>query len=824
MGRELLRDAARSLRRDQRFTTVAAALLAVTLGTLTAVYSIVHAVILKPLPVADQDRLVVIWQRDDRRALPVVEVAYREMEDWRSRTRTFEDLAVVGSVNWNLTLVGQPDSQSVPIAAVSATFFTLLGASPAIGRTFEAADEHGDLPRGVVLSHGLWTRRFGGDPGIVGRAVQVKLDADSPAISVVVLGVMPAAFDFPRQTEIWVPAAPMIRKFGAAFGAAESLAALRVFYVVGRMVRGTTLDAATQEISHVMRTTDTKGGAQPNAQLVLTPLSTFLLGPAEPVLWALLGGAVLMLAIACANVAGLQVSRTWKRQRALAIRAALGASQTHLIMQTVLESALLSGAALAAGALVAFLAMRGLVLLAPAAVPRIEAVGLSDPRVLAFGGTVTFITVLACGLWPALVARRVDAARALAHGAGAPSDPGGRRLQRIVVTGQVAVALTLLTGAGLFVRTLQALDRTVLGFEPDRLLAVSVTPPTDDLDRWNAYYDALIARLAALSEIESVGAVALRPLSGPIGWDSQMLLPGQDPKQPSTWELNPHTNLEVVTPSYFDTMRTRVLRGRGFTATDTAKSPGVVVVSESTARRLWPGRDAVGQQLRDPTYRSDAPLGASNSWQTVIGVVEDIRYRGLTDVRLDLYLPATQSSNRVQQLVVRSRVNPADVVASVRSVARELNPKAGVSDVAIMTTIVAAESAPWRFLMRVFIAFATLAAVLASVGLVGVVALSVSTRRRELAIRAALGADRARLRYVVFREGATLVVFGAAAGVLASLALGRSAAHLLVGVPPHDPLALGGAAVAAAAIAILAIWLPTRRAADADPLEVLRSE
>jgi len=824
MGRELFREAARSLRRDHRFTTLATALLAVTLGTLTAIYSIVHAVILRPLPVTDQDRLVVIWQRDDRRALPVVEVAYREMEDWRRRSRTFEDLAVVGSVNWNLTLVGQPDSQSVPIAAVSASFFKVLGVSPAQGRAFEAADEHGNLPHGMIISHGLWIRRFGGDPAIVGRAVQVKLDADSGAIPVVVLGVMPAVFDFPRQADIWVPAAPMVRKFGAAFGADESLAALRVFYVVGRMVRGTTLDAATREISHVMRTTNTKGGAQPNAQLVLTPLSTFLLGPAEPVLWALLGGAGLMLTIACANVAGLQVSRTWKRQRALAIRAALGASQAHLIVQTALESALLSGAALAAGAVVAFLTTRGLVLLAPAAVPRIEAAGLTDPRVLVFGGAVTFITVLACGLWPALVARRVDAARALAYGAGAPSDPGGRRFQRLVVTGQLAVALTLLAGAGLFVRTLQTLDRTVLGFEPDRLLAISVTPPTDNLDRWNAFYDALIPRLSGLPDVVSVAAVALRPLSGPIGWDSQMLFPGQVLTQPSTWELNPHTNLEVITPSYFDTMRTRVLRGRVFTAADTLTSPGVVVVSDSTARRLWPGRDAVGQQLRDPTYRSDAPLGSPNSWQTVIGVVEDIRYRGLTDVRLDLYLPATQSSNRVQQLVVRSRVDPGDLVASVRNAARELDPNAGVSDAAIMTDVVTAESAPWRFLMRVFIAFATLAAVLASVGLAGVVALSVSTRRRELGIRAALGADRARLRHVIFREGAPLVAIGGAAGILASLALGRSAAYLLVGVPPHDPLALGVAAAAATAIGLLAIWLPTRRAGDADPLDVLRAE
>jgi putative ABC transport system permease protein len=393
------------------------------------------------------------------------------------------------------------------------------------------------------------------------------------------------------------------------------------------------------------------------------------------------------------------------------------------------------------------------------------------------------------------------------------------------VVAQVATAVTLLAGTALFLRTLHGLDRTVLGFDPHGLVSTSVTPATDDQGRWNAFYDALVGRVERLPGVVSAGAVLLRPLSGPIGWDSQPIYPGQVPEDASTWGLNPHTNLEVVTPEYFRTMGIRLVRGRVFTDRDTLTSPGVVVVSEAAARRLWPGGDAIGERLRDPTYRvGTSPSRSAPGWQTVIGVVEDVRYRGLTDVRLDLYMPAAQSWNRVQHLMVRARGNPADVIASVRAVAREVDSAAVVSDATLMRDVVAAESAPWRFLMRIFTGFAALAAVLAAVGLGAVITLAVAERRRELAIRAALGAGRRQLRGVVLRESGLLTSVGIGVGLLGALALGRSVAHLLVGVVPHDPLALSAAAALCAAAAALASWMPARRAADADPIEALRSE
>jgi predicted permease len=820
----LLREAARSLVRDRRFAGVAVALLALTIGAGTAVYAIVHAVVLRPFPFADQDRLTVIWQRDDRRALPVVEVAYDEMVDWRARTRSFDDLAVVGSVNSSLSLVEPTSSEAVSVSPVSASFFPVVGNFPLVGRGFEPADEEGLLPRVMVISHRLWVRRYGGDRRIVGRAVPVKLDAAGPTLPMEVVGVMPREFDYPRGTDVWVPAAPVIRKQSDSFGGIDiAMRWLRVFYVLGRVRDGVSLDDAARELTQVMRTGDRKGGPEPNFELVVTPISSYLLGPAGPVLWTLLGGVALMLAIACANVAGLQVSRSARRQRTLVVRVALGASRRHMVWATLLESAMVTVIALLGAIVVAFVTARGLVLLAPAGVPRLDSVALMSPNVLAVGAAATFVTVALCGLWPALVAGRVDAVSVLAHGGGAAADPRGRRIQRAVVVVQVAVAMTLLAGTALFFRTLSALDRAVLGFEPNQLLEMSVTPATDDRARWNGLYEALIARVEALPDVSAAGAMLLRPLSGPTGWDNQPVFPGQVLDAPDTWGLNPHINLQVVTPGYFRAMGIRLVRGRLFTTADTSTSPGAVIVSESTARRLWPGRDALGQQLREPSYHTVAP-GSDRAWQTVVGVVEDVRYRGLTDVRLDLYEPTTQSRNRVHQLMVRSRGNPADVVASVRAAAREVDPTATTSEPTIMTEAVAAESAPWRFLLRVFVWFAALAAGLATVGVGAVIALAVAVRRRELAIRAALGADRARLRALVLREGFSLVGIGVGLGLLGAFALGRAVAHLLVGVVPYDPLALGGAACLSTVAGVLASSVPARRAADADPLEALKAE
>ncbi|MEO5821219.1 MAG: FtsX-like permease family protein, partial [Vicinamibacteraceae bacterium] len=538
----------------------------------------------------------------------------------------------------------------------------------------------------------------------------------------------------------------------------------------------------------------------------------------------LLGGALLMLLIAAANVAGLQVSLASRHQRGLAIRSALGASPRRLTAHVLAESVVLTAMSLVAALAVAWTLLRLLLWLAPGDVPRLAEVALLDWRVVAFGAAATFATATICAWWPVLVARRVDGLSVLAHGPSVASDPGGRRIQRAIVVAQVGTAVALLFGTALFLRTVRSLDATVLGFDPEHLLSFSVGAPTENVVRWNAFTDRLLARVRAIPGVRSASMALVRPLNGPIGWDNQPGFPGQRVEDPSTWGLNPHLNFVAVSPGYFETMRTRLLRGRVFTDADATTAPGAVIVSEAAARRLWPGKDPIGQLLREPSYRVGARDAPAGTWQTVVGVVQDVRFRGLNDVRLDLYAPLSQTNNRAPNLLIRLEGETGSVSAAIRAAVKEVDPAGSIGEAVTMRSVVDGESAPWRFLMRVFVAFALVAALLAIVGLAAVVTLAVAGRRRELAIRAALGAGRRRLRWLVLRETLGLTGLGVLLGVAAAVGLGRGVAPLLIGVRPDDPLTLAAVASGAAVAGLLAAWAPARRASRADPLEALRTE
>ena len=820
------REAARTLRTDWRFTCLAVALLAVTLGAATAMFAAVQAVLLNPIGFTNQEGIVILWQTDLRRALPVIEVSHGEAADWAARSRSVGDVAVFGSVNWPLSLEGGAAPESLSMAAVSAPFFRVLGVMPFMGRAFDASDEAGSRPRAAVISYGLWTRRFGRDPDVLRRTLQTPAPAGGPAELIPIVGVLPAGFEFPRGAEVWLPAAPLVRRAAADFTHGDESGALRwlrMFFAVARLEAHVSVGQARLELTQVLRATDTQGGPEPATDVVVTPVLDFLVGPAKPVLWALLGGTLLLLLTACANVAGLQVSRAARRQRALAVRMALGASRRRLIQQIVVETAGVTAVGVFAAIAVAIALQRGLVLLAPIDVPRLADVTSLDPRVLGFGFVLAFTTVGVSALWPVIVVSRLDAARVLAHGPQSSADRSGRRVQRAVVVAQVALALTLLAGTAVFLRSIQALDHAALGFEPARLLAVSVASRSADQPRWDAAYARLEDRMRGLPQVEAVGSVYLRPLLGPIGLDNQPFYPGQVPEDPSTWGLNPHVNLQTVTPGYFRVMGIRLLKGRAFTQNDTSTAPGVVIVSERAAARLWPGRSPLGQRLRDMSYRMDIATGPV-AWQTVVGVAEDVRYRGLTDVRLDLYVPAAQSNHRVGYLMIRAIGDPVQVTRAARAAAREVDPQFELGDAAAMQAVIARESAPWRFIYRVFVALGSLARVHAIVGHGADITLAIATRRREHGIRAALGADRARLSRLIFREAVALVVIGGIAGTVAALALGRTVGSVLIGVPSHDPVSLGAAAAVTMAAGMACCWWSASRAADVAPDIVLRSE
>jgi predicted permease len=433
----------------------------------------------------------------------------------------------------------------------------------------------------------------------------------------------------------------------------------------------------------------------------------------------------------------------------------------------------------------------------------------------------TIVGVLA-GVWPAVFVGRIDAGRTLASGARIMMHPRERRLQRVLVGWQVAVAVVLLAGAALFVRSVQTLDRTDVGFRAEGVLSVDVEPSWKELEGWDAFYDALLARTGELSGVASAGAIYLRPLSGPIGNDTIPVLAGQEGLgENAPWRSNPRANIEAITPNYFRTLGVPLLRGRDFASTDVAAAPNVVIVSASAAARYWPDRDPIGQRLVVATQRAPGSREELH-WQTVVGVAGDVRYRGLLDPRLDIYLPAPQSTMRVKHLLIRTTRPSEPVIARVRTIARELDPAVHVGEVVLMSDALARESAPWRFAMRVLSFFGGLAALLATVGLVGIVWLVVAIRRRELGVRAALGATPNQLRRHVLTDALWTISAATVVGVFGALAVGRVLAGLLVGTSGHDPVSLACAAAVTLCAGGTGCLLAAQGAARTSPAGALR--
>jgi predicted permease len=819
-----MRHALKSLVRSRRISLVSVALLAVTIGVTTAIFAVIDAVLLQPIDMVAPDRTVVIWQRDDARGTPVVEAAYGEIEAWRRNARSLEALGVFGSVNWPLSLIDGESRTRLAYTAVSASFFDVVGIAPALGRVLDSSDEAGSEPQTAVISDRLWRQRFGANPTIVGAVVRVQEDIESPVRSIEVVGVMPPAFDFPRGTQLWIPAAPILRAFAQRAGrdGGQYLASLRVFYGLGRLREDGLTAQAAEELSTISRRPEQQNLAGDVSSVVVTPVSGYLQGMARPVLWTMLGGALLMVLLACSSISGLQVFRAAIRDRALAVHLALGAERRSLIARAVLEGALLAFAGFIAAIVVASATTNWLVSTAPLDVPRLDTTRLANYPVALFMVGLTAIVGALASLWPALFVGRIDAGLTLTTGARTVMHPRERRLQRVVVGWQIAVAVVLLAGAALFVRSVQSLDRTDVGFNADGLLSIEVEPSLKEIERWDAFYAGLLSRTGELSGVENAGAVYLRPLSGPIGNDTIPVLFGQQGwDENAPWRRNPRANTESVTPGYFRTLGIPLLRGRDVAPTDAAAAPNVVIVSASAAARYWPGRDPIGQRLVVASMRERGD-GQELLWQTVVGVVGDVRYRGILDPRLDIYLPAAQSTMRVKHLLIRTTGPAEPIIARVRAIARELDPGAHLGEVVLMSDALARETAPWRFAMRVLIFFGGLAAALATIGLIGIVWLVVAMQRRELGIRAALGATPSRLRAHVLAGALWTTSAATIVGVLAALAVGRLLAGVLVGTPAHDPVSLVGAAAITICAGAAGCLLAANGAARTSPTDALR--
>jgi predicted permease len=819
-----IRHALRSLRTSPRTTLLSVTLFAATLGATSAIYAVVQAVILRPSAMQTPDRTAVIWQRDDARGTPVVEVSYGEAAEWQRSARSLDALGVFSSVGWPLSIIDGDSRSRVSFAAVSPSFFDAAGVTPVLGRALGDRDEAVGEPRVAVIGNGLWRQRFGGDPGVVGRLIRVRAGLESPVQTLEIVGVLPSEFEFPRGAQLWLPAAPSIRAVARQSGrdADGFLAGLRVFYALGRMRDGVSTAQLAQEIGAISRRHNLADAAGTVTGAVVTPVDAYLQGAARPALWIMFGGALLMVLLACSSVAGLQVFRAALADRALAVHLALGAARRRLIVRAVAEGVLLALAGAVCAVVVASLAVTWFVTTAPLDVPRLATARLTSAPVLAFMALLASTVGVLAALWPVLFVTRIDAGHTLMSGARAVMHPRERRFQRLVVGWQVAVAVVLLAGAALFVRSLHALDRTNVGFRPDGLTALEIQASFPEIGRSDVFYDTLLARIRALPAVSAAGALYLRPLSGPIGNDTVPVLAGQEGLgENAPWRRNPRANLESIAPGSLHALGVPLVSGRDFTAADTAGAREVVIVSASAAARYWPGRSAIGQRLVVATQRNP-PAPTELRWQTVVGVAGDVRYRGLLDPRLDIYLPAAQSTMRVKDVVLRATGDPELAIARIRAMARELDPGVFIGDVVSMRDVLARESAPWRFAMRLLTFFGGLAAVLATVGLVGVVWLIVAMRRRELGVRAALGATPARLRTQVLADAAWTAGVATLAGLLGALALGRAVAGFLVGTTAHDALSLIAAVTVTLGACAGGCLLAARGASRISPADALR--
>lgn len=802
-----LRHALRVLTQSPGFSLAAILTLALGIGAATAIFSMVDAVLLRPLPFAGQDRLVTVWGEVRERNQPHVEVSLQDYEGWREGNRVFSDLALLAATDSDLALSGGDQPLHVRGRLVSANLFDVLGVSPALGRSFRPEEDRPDSQDVAVISHGFWQRRFGGDRGVLGKTL--SLDGE-PTL---VIGVMPESFRFPKDVDLWIPAGPL--------GSAPELKTIRVFEAIGRLKPGVSIEQAQTDMTALStRLEEVHPQTNQGYRASLRPLVDEILGDTGPALLLLLAAVALVLLIACANVAGLLLARAASRQKETAVRIALGAGRPRLIRQLLTESVLLAFLAAAVGLFLAWLGLRIVTAVGPADIPRLDEVGI-DGRVLAFTLGVSLVTAVLFGLAPALQAARPDLTSSLKEGGKSSASRGSRRLRSLLVVAEVALALVLLVGAGLVIRSFLHLQRTDLGFEPESLLTMRITLYGDkrpEPHQWAAFYRDVAQRAEALPGVERASVVLLRPLSGPIGWDYDFMVEGQAPDEQ---KKNPTANHERVSPGYFRTMGIPLVAGRDFTWSDGAEAPPVVIVNQSMARRFWPGQDPVGKRLR-----FGRPEGRQGQWMTVVGVVGDVRYRELQSIKPDIYVPFLQDPHWAMDLVVRTGSDPLSAASAVTAAVQEVDRDQPVSGITTMERALSDTVARPRLRTFILGVFAALALLLAAVGLYGIIAQSVAQRRQEIGIRIALGAGRPEVLRLVLRQGLGLTLAGLAAGLGLALAVGATGwlSTLLYGVESMDLVTFALVPLVLLAVAVAASLLPALRATRVDPLTVLRAE
>jgi putative ABC transport system permease protein len=810
----------RALSKSRSFTVVAVLALALGIGATTAIFSVVNTVLLRPLPFAAPERLAAIWQTHPfakKLGYDHLPTTPADFAEWRRSADAFEDMSALAGGNWNMT--GGDAPERVSGARVSTNLLRMLRTRPALGRDFAADEETFGKNRVVILSHGFWQSRFGGDPRILGT--QITLDGNSFQI----IGVMPKDFSFPRgmgidpalglddDIALWTPLA-------LPPGEAESRAN-HFIATVGRLKEGATMQQAQAQLAAVERRLEQSNPAQgKDWNVTIGSLHEQVVGKSRRAILLLLGAVAFVLLIACANVANLLLARANARHKEIAIRTALGAARARIVRQLLTESVLL---ALVGGTLGVLLAMWGvdvLVALGAGNVPRAAEIGI-DARVLIFTLTVSLATGLLFGLAPALQSSRPNLNESLKEGnrGGGASSPRRQRVRSALVVSEVALALVLLVGAGLLLKSFARLQNVNPGFDYKNVLTATMFLPDarykDDTSRAN-FYKQVLERVKNLPGVESVGGVSQLPLGGSEEVDG-LNIEGR-PRAESVDTIMTAA-FRVVSPDYFKTLRISLLRGRYFTEQDTADAPGVMIVDDTFARRYFPNEDPIGKRVDE--QGSLAPKG----YMTIIGVVASVRHTSLdAESKPTTYLSSAQSPWHTMVLTVRGKTDPTTLAAALRREVAAVDPDQPLSDVQTFEQVFDRAIAPQRFNSTLLAIFAALAMILATVGIYGVIAYTVSQRAHEMGVRIALGARTSDILRLVVGQAMKMTLIGVALGLVAALALTRMMSGLLFEVSASDPSVFALVALLLAAVALAASLIPARRATKVDPVVALRYE
>jgi predicted permease len=794
----------RRLRQAPAFTLVAIATLALGIGANSAIFSVVNAVLLKPLPFEDPERLVMLSQTWEGRTTRIY--SPQNFLDVVASARDFESVAAIDASG--VTLTGRGAPARLEGAEVSASFFDVLRVRPALGRAFMAGENEPGQTKVAILGDALWRARFGADPAAVGRTIQLNREP------YLIVGVAPAGFSYPAGVEVWTP---------LAYDAVFRTQSRGAWYlgVIGRLKPGVSVAHAREEVSTIAdRLARDYPDADEGVGGTVVSLHEATVGGARTALLVLLGAVGLVLVVACVNVANLLLARVAARETELAVRTALGAGRGRLFRQILTENLLLSFMGGTAGVLLAGFFLEALLGLQPQGVPRLGEVRI-DRAVVAFAAGLSLLTGLLFGAFPALHMTRRGPAQGLREGSRGVLTGRGRRLRGGLVVGQIAMAMVLLAGAGLLMRSFSQLRRVDPGFQAASALTFRISLPESaykEEAQQAAFFEELLTRLAALPGGRAVGAVQGLPLSN-SRFGLSFEVKGRPPLPAAQ---QPSMEVRVATPGYFRAIGIPIVRGRGLERGDTASSRQVVVISEAAVRRFFPGEDPIGQWITIGWRRPD---GVAKAGGEVVGIVGDVKEAGLAEENPpEIYLPHAQLPIQSMDVLLRTAVSPRSLAPAVEKVVHDLDPELPIARTATLEEIVARSISEPRFYMVLLGAFAGTALFLAALGIFGVMSYAVVQRSREIGIRVALGADPTRLLAMVLGQALLLAGAGVAMGLLGAVGLSRAMAGLLFQLSPTDPATLVTVALVLTAVALLASYLPARRATRVDPVVALRSE